>query len=63
VSNATRVMLDEEIGEVVSQAELDAAYRVMEEAFDIQQREQRPMTLAEALVIIRQVSEQVEALG
>lgn len=51
VSNAQRVELDADVSAVVEESELDAAYRVMEEAFDIQQRERRPMTLAEALLI------------
>ena len=63
MSNAQRVLLSEEIGEVMSQAELDTAYRVMDEAFHIQQTEQREMTLQEALMIIGQVARQVEALG
>lgn len=63
MSNAQRVILNDEVGEVVADADLTAAYRVLDEAFYIQQTEQRPMTLQEALTIIAQIAHQIEALG
>lgn len=63
MSNTQRVTLGEGVAEIVAEADPATAFEVLEAAYSIQMRKQREMTLDEALVIIRQVSEQVEALG
>lgn len=82
MSNAQRLILDEEVETLLvdrcrqrasglSEAELNVAYHVMEEAFDIQQRERRKMTLEEAILVaqryalakVAEVSSYVEAIG
>ena len=71
MSNAQRLMLDEEVGEILEAAEPDVAFALLDEAFDIQQREKRIMTLSEALRItqrqalakVSEVARYVESIG
>jgi|MudIll2142460700_1097286.scaffolds.fasta_scaffold19192_4 hypothetical protein len=71
MSNVTRVLLEQDVTEVVLQADYAEAYAVLNEAVDISEREKRAMTLDEALRItqkyalqkVSEVARQVEALG
>jgi hypothetical protein len=63
MGNAQRLLLDEEVMELVSQAGQNEAYSMLESAYEIQEREQRAMSLEEALRIVRGVAAQVEAIG
>lgn len=71
MSNVTRVLLNEEVGELVLQADQSAAYAILNRAVDVQEAEGRAMTIAEALAVqqaqalrtVAQVARQVEAIG
>jgi len=64
MSNVTRVLLSQEVTElIVYEASQAEAYAVLNAAVDLQEREQREMTLPEALKTIRDVSAGIEALG
>jgi hypothetical protein len=64
MSNVLRVMLSEEVTElVVNEASQAEAFTVLNRAVDIQENEQREMTLDEALECMRQVAAWVEAMG
>lgn len=67
MSNAQRVMIDDEVETLLATSVLGAdpaaAFEVLEAAYSIQTREQREMTLQEALVIIGQVARKVEEIG
>ena len=63
MSNVQRVLLSEDVEDVIEQAGQNDAYRILEAASKIGEREQRPMSLAEALAVIRQEAQKVEALG
>lgn len=69
--NVVRVVLEEGVDQLVSEADQNTAFEVLEAAYEIQEREGRPMTLSEALAarqawalqMVAQVAEQVEAIG
>jgi hypothetical protein len=66
MSNAQRLDLVEEVETLRAtslRGDPGAEFAVLEEAFEVQTREQRPMTLEEAPRIVRGVAAQVEAMG
>lgn len=63
MSNVQRVMLGEEVGELVLAVGQNDAYRVLNAAVDTYEQQRREMTLEEALRIVRGVAERVEAIG
>jgi hypothetical protein len=61
--NVTRVLLSEDVAElVVYQATKAEAYNILNAAIDVQEQEQREMTLHEALQFITRESGKIEAL-
>lgn len=64
MSNVTRVLLNEGVSDLVAYEATQAeAYNILNAAVDIQEREQRAMSLEEALRIVRGVAERIEAMG
>ena len=62
MGNAQRVVLSEDVVELVSQAGQNEAFRVLETAWEIQEREQRAMSLEEALQAVGVVAAGIENL-
>jgi hypothetical protein len=63
MGNAQRMMLSEDIEDVIDMVGQNEAHRLLEGAYEIQEREKRAMSLEEALRIVRGVAAQVEAIG
>lgn len=62
--NVTRVLLPETVTElVVYAADQQEAFEILNRACDIQEAEQREITLAEALACIREQAAKIEAIG
>ncbi len=62
MSNVQRVRLTDAVADVIEQAGPNVAFQVMETAYEIQQREQRAMSLEEALRIVRGVASGIEEM-
>lgn len=62
--NVTRVLLSEEVSELITYDATQAeAFAVLNAAVDIQKVEGREITLTEALICMSSISRMIEAIG
>lgn len=59
---AQRVSIPDEVSAMIDDATIEAAHAIMEATWEMQQREQREMTLDEALQIVADISRKIEAI-